>query len=121
MPWTNVREDKEQYKFRNVNGATVVAVTEEINNTGNAVQIIKTTVTTTATQIEMPEGIVSFSVFHQTSGSVLYYNEASTVDSTDPHLKVNDTLKITGARDFELWMKSDSEDVIVYVLSTAKV
>lgn len=120
MPWTDVREDREQYKFRNIDNETVVAVTEVLNNTGNAINVTKTTVTSIATQILMPEGINQYSIFHQTTGGILYYNEDNSVGATDPQLKTNDVLNVTGVKDFEIWMKSSAGDITVFVTSITK-
>jgi len=91
------------------------------DDTKNGIETIVTSVGTTATQIEVPEGVKEYTIFHQTVENYIHWGADNTVSTSDPILKMDDVLEISGSKNFEIWMKTSSGTVEVFVLATVKV
>lgn len=112
-----IRTKIRQMFTSNGRGKTVIR-TIDYDETKNSFEAITTSVTTSATEIEMPEDTQTYQVFHQTEDAVLYVRGDNTVSSSDIKLEYGDHIEISGTKDFELWMISASGSVDVFVAAT---
>ena len=83
---------------------------------GQSVQIITTTVTTSAIKIEVPEGVNKYTIFHQTEDGVVHWGD-NNVDSNYPTLIDGDVIEIEGEEDFEIYGVTTTGTITVFAVS----
>lgn len=115
------REDKDFGAFRRIGlnkwSRITTETPESLTHSGLLIQ--KTTVSTTASKIVMPEGASRVSIFHQTRAANVYFSGSDDVSTDDIRLDANSTIELIVDNNFSIWMISDV-DVTVFAVSTVK-
>lgn len=85
----------------------------------NEIDTVINSVSTTAVEIELPEGEL-VSIFHQTENGNIHFSSSSSVSTSDPVMEYGDILKIACRKDFLLYMVSANGTVPVYAMTVIK-
>lgn len=110
-------KDLEKDKFFLKNGNWYVRTGDDAAY--NSFDVTTTTITTTATQIELPD-TGDYSITHQTDNGTIYIGSDNTVTSGDIKMIADSVIDITNGRGLELWAIAATGTVKVFVMALLK-